>query len=74
MEEFQLRLKNETESLAIKLNKLNDFMRSQLFYKLTRVEKSLLYEQYHAMLNYLEVLGKRLEINGVDFDIWNKGE
>lgn len=65
----QQKLKTETQELAAKTNKLQDYMRTEQFYLLTRNEKDLLYMQLHAMLTYLEVLGKRCEYYGIKLDI-----
>lgn len=65
----QQTLKTETQELAAKTNKLQDYMRTEQFYLLTRNEKDLLYMQLHAMLTYLEVLGKRCEYYGIKLDI-----
>lgn len=61
MGDFKDRLNIETHELMTKTNKLGDFMRTKDFYDLQRIDKDLLYEQYHAMLNYLQILGKRCE-------------
>lgn len=62
LEGFEERLIQETEDLKGKVNKLNDFMRTKEFYDLGREEKDLMYSQYKAMLDYLRILGKRLEL------------
>ena len=69
MEDFKSRLKEETQELIKKLHKLQDFMGSEKFYKLPRIDKDLLYDQYHAMLTYLQILGKRCERLEVILDI-----
>lgn len=61
------RLSKEINNLINKINKLGDFIRTNAFYNLDRINKDLLYEQYHAMLTYLQVLGKRAEINNIKF-------
>lgn len=66
---WRQRLKDETQELAVKTNKLQDYMRTEQYYLLTRNEKDLLYMQLHAMLTYLEVLGKRCEYYGIKLDI-----
>lgn len=66
---WQRRLKDETQHLAVKTNKLHDYMRTEQYYKLTRNEKDLLYMQLHAMLTYLEALGKRCEYYDIKLDI-----
>jgi len=61
-ETFYDRLLVETQELAIKTNKLNDFMRTQKFVDLDRENKDLLYSQSRLMNEYLQILGKRLEL------------
>lgn len=69
MKDWKGRLADETIQLAEKCNKLNDYMRTQAFYELPRIDKDLLYEQYHAMLKYLQVLGKRCELYGIKLNL-----
>lgn len=69
MESFKVRLKEETQDLAIKVNKLQDFMRTKTFYELNRKHKNLLYAQLHFMLEYLKVLGIRCELLEIKLDI-----
>ena len=71
MQPFQKRLLEETQEEAFKLNKLNEFMGSEIFIKLSSVEKDLLYEQQRIMSSFVEVLGKRLEFYGIKFTIKN---
>ena len=52
------RLGKELVELAVKVNRLNDFMRTESFYSLDRVNKDLLYEQYRYV-EILQILGKR---------------
>lgn len=66
--DWKVRLKNETVELSKKYNKLQDFMRTDSFYNLDRVNKDLLYKQAHAMLDYLQTLGQRCEINGITLE------
>ena len=61
------RLLLETQELATKTNKLNDFMRTTGFVELDRENKDLLYSQSRLMNKYLQILGKRLELNGEKF-------
>ena len=61
------RLLIEAQELATKTNLLNDFMRTQAFVNLDRENKDLLYSQSRLMNEYLQVLGKRLELNGDKF-------
>lgn len=65
LEDWKSRLKQETLDLVEKVNKLQDFLKTQTFYKLPRVEKDLIYAQYKAMIDYLQVLGQRCEIYGI---------
>lgn len=62
MKDWKIRIKEETLELAEKVNKLQDFMRTEMFYKLPRVDKDLLYAQLKSMLDYLQTLGKRCEL------------
>lgn len=68
MLDFKTRLKQETLELAEKLNKLHKFMADETFYVLSRETKDLLYQQAHYMLSYLQVLGKRCEMLGIDLE------
>jgi hypothetical protein len=65
MEKWREDLKIETLELAKKLNKLGDFMKTKEFPSIQRFEKDLYYEQYHAMLTYLHVLGKICELHKI---------
>ena len=67
--DFKERLKEETQDLATKVNKLNDFMRTKDFYKLERNAKDLLYEQQEHMTKYLQILGKRLELMKIKLEL-----
>jgi len=64
---FYERLLIEAQELASKTNALNDFMRTQAFIDLDRINKDLLYKQSRLMNEYLQVLGQRLEILGEKF-------
>tara|TARA_R110000765_G_scaffold158410_1_gene261946 strand:+ start:25 stop:246 length:222 start_codon:yes stop_codon:yes gene_type:complete len=66
-ETFYDRLLVETQELAEKTNKLNDFMRTNSFVKLDRENKDLLYTQSRLMNEYVQILGKRLELLGGQF-------
>lgn len=57
----------EAQELAIRVNSLNDFMRTQDFVDLDRANKDLLYKQFRLMHKYLQVLGQRLELSGEKF-------
>ena len=63
--EWQARLITETEELFKKTNKLQDFTRTKEFFKLDRVRKDLLYAQLKHMTSYLQVLGKRIEVENL---------
>jgi len=66
--DFLERLKDEAKELAVKVNGLNTFMATEEFVALDRENKDLLYEQQRAMSVYLQILGKRLEILGGEFE------
>lgn len=69
MDQEQLnRLLAETQETAVRLNKLNVFMASDAFPKLPREDKDLLYAQSRAMSEYVQILGKRLERAGRQFE------
>ena len=68
---FYERLLIEAQELAVKINLLNDFMRTQSFVDLDRQNKDLLYLQSRLMNEYLQVLGQRLEILGDKFSFKN---
>lgn len=62
------RLLAETQETAGRLNKLNAFMADPAFPKLPREDKDLLYAQQRAMSKYVQILGKRLERAGQQFE------
>ena len=64
---FTDRMLFETRELATKANGLGDFMRTQNFVDLDREDKDLLYSQSRVMNEYLQILGKRLELLGGKF-------
>ena len=64
---FYERLLIEAQELATKTNALNDFMRTQKFVDLDRENKDLLYKQGRLMNEYLQILGKRIELLGEKF-------
>lgn len=68
MDTFIVRLKVEAQELAYKLNILNSFMATENFINLDRENKDLLYDQQRAMTTYIQILGKRLELNGSKFE------
>ncbi|GEM_PF-3188837 len=61
------RLLSETQETAERLNKLNQFMASDIFPTLPREDKDLLYSQQRVMSEYVQILGKRLERANVQF-------
>jgi hypothetical protein len=65
--EQKIRLFTETQEVAERLNKLNTFMASDVFPKLPREDKDLLYSQQRVMSKYVQILGKRLERAGQQF-------
>lgn len=67
---FKQRLLVETKDLMVKVNKLQGYMRTKLFYELDREHKDLLYSQLKAMLDYLHILGKRCELLEIKIDIF----
>lgn len=62
------RLLEETQETAARLNKLNAFMATEHFPKLERIDKDLLYSQQRVMSKYVQILGKRLERTGQQFE------
>ena len=65
--EVHERLMNETREQATNLNKLNSFMATSKFPELDRENKDLLYFQQRVMNEYVQILGKRLELMGRHF-------
>lgn len=61
------RLLTETRETADRLNKLNKFLGGDVFPKLPREDKDLLYSQQRAMSKYVQILGKRLERANTQF-------
>lgn len=66
--EAKARLLAETQETADRLNKLNSFMATDAFPKLPREDKDLLYSQQRVMSEYVQILGKRLERAGQQFE------
>ena len=67
MNDYKTRLLEETRELATKLNKLNEFMAGDVFPTLPREKKDLMYDQCRTMNTYVQILGKRLELEGLEF-------
>ncbi len=59
---------DETRETATRLNALNVFMATPYFPKLQREDKDLLYSQQRIMSEYIQILGKRLERAGQQFE------
>lgn len=55
------RMLDEYFELSNKIEKLNVFFTTNMFSKLSEIEKDLLTEQGEAMNKYLKVLSKRIE-------------
>lgn len=64
--DYKDRLKQETKDLVEKHNKLHEFMGTKEFYRLSRKKKKLLYKQFRIMNEYIEVLGERMELEGIN--------
>lgn len=67
-EEQRARLLAETQFNAENLHKLNVFMASDVFPTLPREDKDLLYKQQRVMSKFVQILGKRLERAGRQFE------
>ena len=59
-ESFELRLVEEQKELAIKIDKLSTFMRSDNFETMDSTQQSLLITQYKAMDTYSSCLEMRI--------------
>lgn len=60
------KLQLECKSLISKHTNLKMFMDSKEFYELDRAHKDLLYKQFILMTEYIQVLGQRMELLGVN--------
>lgn len=67
MDDFKLRLLNETKELVEKFKKLKAFFDTETFTKLPRPKKRLLYRQLRVMSEYIEILGERLELEEIEY-------
>lgn len=65
MEKFEIRLIAECEELKAKLDKLNDFLETEQFEKLSAHNKSLLILQKVSM-TYLCCLNERIALIGAE--------
>ena len=63
---YKDRLMQECKELVEKVNKLHAFKGTEEFYKLDRANKDLLYAQSRIMDEYIQILGKRMELAGID--------
>ena len=61
-------LLKEAQQTAARLNELNSCMASDVFPTIPRVDKDLLYSQQRVMSEYLQILGKRIERAGAQFE------
>ena len=68
MKEIIERIIEEAQVVAGNLNKLNVFMAGDLFPTLPRDQKDLLYSQQRTMSKYVQILGKRIELLGGQFE------
>ena len=66
MEKFEIRLIAECEELKAKLDKLNDFVETEQFEKLSAHNKSLLQLQKVSMLTYFCCLNERIGLIGAE--------
>ena len=66
LETYQERLKQECKDLVTKYHKLVDFFKTQEFYELPRSEKNLFYRQNGVMNEYIQILGERMELAGIN--------
>jgi hypothetical protein len=61
MQPHQQRVVEEKNELFEKITKLQGFLLSQMFQKLSTNEQNLLKMQYATMVQYSEILGMRIE-------------
>ena len=62
MQEHQRRVVTEQKELDEKLNKLIEFMHTDVYAGLPSVEQGLLMVQQHDMANYSQTLIRRIEL------------
>ena len=58
--DYVKRMFNEQFELEDKINKLEEFMNSDKYFKLSNIQKDLLYKQYNCMQGYINVLRERI--------------
>lgn len=63
MESYLERMIAEKSELSIKIDKLFNFMNTDLFKELHEQKKALLKIQYRAMETYLQCLTERIKLN-----------
>lgn len=66
MEAFVERMSSEYDELVERVDKLGTFVNTEKFKSLDLEEQSDLITQYHSMVIYKIVLGKRLKRKGID--------
>ena len=57
----QQRVVDEKMELDTKLNKLGEFLETEIFKNLQKEDKELLKEQYDIMFNYSSILNRRIK-------------
>lgn len=66
MEDYQKRLLNEYKELVERTDKLNAFIQSEKVESLPEGKRYLLYSQFSVMQSYRDILGMRLNLEGID--------
>lgn len=61
-ESFKLRMEDEIAEIEERASKLSAFFKTQIFEGLSDEKKTLMYEQYDAMILYSTKVGQRLEL------------
>lgn len=62
MNEILRRLKEETEALELKMEKLNDFLDTEKFSNLSKMDRYLLAAQLGSMTTYFTILTARIDL------------
>jgi len=62
MEEYQSRVVEEYHDLGNKIDRLGEFIEGDLFQLLDYQNRTLLLDQSDAMIKYLDILNKRIEL------------
>jgi len=62
MQEWQQRVIDEQNELALKLGKLKDFIDTEKFKALSKDERDLLIDQRNTMRTYLLILSQRIAL------------